>query len=238
MRGGSLSFCLGLSFFILSVAESDAVQTEYIRSSSPLKRGGTVTSVRIAGQPPRTVTRSSGAVTGRLYNETNSRTYQTPAPTNGVAVSPNLSGGTSGYPYPVATAQTPAVRFPSIGTRGYQVPAASGGPVPAANQVPTLGNPRAPLQRYGVAYRNPDCGTCAAPGGQHYSYPAASTAPTIGSVPGGFPNPVGTRPNAYQPLLRLQNMPPGVYLGQGIIGQPTAYVDGQPLRNLLRYISP
>jgi len=27
-------------------------------------------------------------------------------------------------------------------------------------------------------------------------------------------------------------------LGQGLIGQPTAYVDGQPLRNLLRYVAP
>ncbi len=45
-------------------------------------------------------------------------------------------------------------------------------------------------------------------------------------------------PRAYVPLLKLQNMPAGTYLGQGIIGQPTAYVDGQPVRNLLRYISP
>ena len=42
----------------------------------------------------------------------------------------------------------------------------------------------------------------------------------------------------YQPVVRLANVRPGTYLGQGIIGQPTAYVDGQPLRNLLRYISP
>lgn len=42
----------------------------------------------------------------------------------------------------------------------------------------------------------------------------------------------------YTPLLPLFPMQPGTYLGQGIIGQPTAYVDGQPLRNLLRYVSP
>lgn len=45
-------------------------------------------------------------------------------------------------------------------------------------------------------------------------------------------------PSAYAPTLKLQNMPIGTYYGQGIIGQPTAYVDGQPVRNLLRYISP
>jgi hypothetical protein len=54
-------------------------------------------------------------------------------------------------------------------------------------------------------------------------------------------------PNAYQNVVgtskdqsvavRLQNMPPGTYVGRGLIGQPAAYVDGQPLRNLIRYIS-
>jgi len=42
----------------------------------------------------------------------------------------------------------------------------------------------------------------------------------------------------YTPLFQFRNMPPGSYLGQGLIGQPTAYVDGQPVRNLLRYIAP
>ena len=50
--------------------------------------------------------------------------------------------------------------------------------------------------------------------------------------------PFSNAANAYQPLVKLANMRPGTFLGQGIIGQPTAYVDGQPLRNLLRYISP
>ena len=51
-------------------------------------------------------------------------------------------------------------------------------------------------------------------------------------------NPIVTGSGVYQPIVRLANVKPGTYLGQGIIGQPTAYVDGQPLRNLLRYISP
>ena len=44
----------------------------------------------------------------------------------------------------------------------------------------------------------------------------------------------GTYPN----LLSFRNLPPGTHLGQGIIGQPTAYVDGQPARNLLRWVFP
>lgn len=44
--------------------------------------------------------------------------------------------------------------------------------------------------------------------------------------------------NSLASLLPFRNLPPSTYLGQGLIGQPTAYVDGQPFRNLFRYISP
>lgn len=50
--------------------------------------------------------------------------------------------------------------------------------------------------------------------------------------------PFVTGSGVYQPIVRLANIKPGTYLGQGIIGQPTAYVDGQPIRNLMRYIFP
>lgn len=42
----------------------------------------------------------------------------------------------------------------------------------------------------------------------------------------------------YPNLLSFRNLPPGTQLGQGIIGQPTAYVDGQPARNLFRWLLP
>lgn len=45
-------------------------------------------------------------------------------------------------------------------------------------------------------------------------------------------------PGAYQPLVRVFNMPQGTFLGQGIIGQPEAYVNGQPVANFFRYIFP
>ena len=51
-------------------------------------------------------------------------------------------------------------------------------------------------------------------------------------------SPFLTGSGQYTPLLQFRNMPPGTYLGQGLIGQPTAYVDGQPFRNLIRYVAP
>lgn len=62
--------------------------------------------------------------------------------------------------------------------------------------------------------------------------------PQFGTQRNSFLSPFVTGSGAYQPIVRLANMPPGTYLGQGIIGQPTAYVDGQPIRNLLRYVFP
>lgn len=52
------------------------------------------------------------------------------------------------------------------------------------------------------------------------------------------PNPFGSNRVNYSPLISLRNLPPGTYLGQGVVGQPKAYVDGEPVRNLLRYILP
>ncbi|HMO13828.1 MAG TPA: hypothetical protein PKD64_04705 [Pirellulaceae bacterium] len=38
-----------------------------------------------------------------------------------------------------------------------------------------------------------------------------------------------------QTMLPLQNQPPGEYQGTGLLGRPKTYVDGQPIRNLLRF---
>ena len=92
----------------------------------------------------------------------------------------------------------------------------------------------APCNPVGVGY--PQNAAAQAPG---MVYPPAAgagcaTCPTPGYAPVGYP---ATR-TGYTPLLPIFPMPAGTYLGQGIIGQPTAYVPSQPLRNLLRYIFP
>jgi hypothetical protein len=59
-----------------------------------------------------------------------------------------------------------------------------------------------------------------------------------GWVPNSYVTPGAANSYQPQPVLRLQNLPPGTYMGQGIVGQPEAYVDGQPVRNLFRYLLP
>jgi len=44
--------------------------------------------------------------------------------------------------------------------------------------------------------------------------------------------------SGYRPLLGFGQNSYDPFLGRGIIGQPVAYVDGQPVRNFIRYISP
>jgi hypothetical protein len=77
---------------------------------------------------------------------------------------------------------------------------------------------------------------------------AVPTYPAPGAVPGTYVPPTITpnltpglySPNnsGYSPVFSLGQENYNVQLGRGIIGQPTVYVPGQPIRNFLRYISP
>jgi hypothetical protein len=80
--------------------------------------------------------------------------------------------------------------------------------------------------------------------------PLAPQTPYGGVVPLSFTNlpSGGTTPfNPYQPaspqvplrpIVPIRSMPTNYEVGQGILGQPKVYVPGQPLRNMLRYITP
>lgn len=69
--------------------------------------------------------------------------------------------------------------------------------------------------------------------------PCSGHAPTVTyypSTPQGFAPPSGY--NAYSSSAPNQSMPPGAYYGTGLIGQPKLYMDGQPVRNVFRFIFP
>ena len=81
--------------------------------------------------------------------------------------------------------------------------------------------------------------------------PAAGYGPTYpppGAVPGNYTPPTLTpnmapgvySPNnsGFRPLFTLGQENYNVTLGRGIIGQPTAYVPGQGIRNFMRYLFP
>lgn len=73
------------------------------------------------------------------------------------------------------------------------------------------------------------------------TYPQYQNAPPTNPWTAYPPNNSSYGPNmktTWVPMIPLRSMPYGVYLGQGIIGQPVAYVDGEHVRNFLRYVFP
>jgi len=79
-----------------------------------------------------------------------------------------------------------------------------------------------------------------------YVAPPAQIVPAIGLPPGAVVSPasyVGSLPPVlpgnpgYRPLLSFGQEKNPVQVGQGLLGQPVAYVPGQFIRNALRYIS-
>ena len=66
------------------------------------------------------------------------------------------------------------------------------------------------------------------PGGSPFSY----------VPPTGMPYANNGSNSGFRPLIGFGQSLGNAYLGRGIIGQPTAYVDGQPVRNFIRYFFP
>jgi hypothetical protein len=85
-----------------------------------------------------------------------------------------------------------------------------------------------------------NCNTC----GTTPSRPYASNPYTQGGTPLSyvpptyFPNTFAGYNTSYRPLIGLGQDLSRAQLGRGIIGQPTAYMASQPVRNILRYLVP
>jgi hypothetical protein len=115
---------------------------------------------------------------------------------------------------------------------GYQAPAAFQAPTLNPNVGQGLGVPPLNIQVPGQPGVGPGC--CQ----PNYQVQPGIGTPQYGAQGASWWTPFVSGSGVYNPLLKLHNLPVGTYLGQGIIGQPTAYVDGQPVRNLLRYVFP
>ena len=111
---------------------------------------------------------------------------------------------------------------PALQTQGYQPP---GLQVPPAGYQPSFQG--APSNGLGF----PPVGNVGRP-----VNPNAQFGGGVNPYPYGV-NPY-VRQGSWQPLIPLRALPPGLYVGQGLIGQPVAYVNGEPVRNFLRYIFP
>jgi len=126
-----------------------------------------------------------------------------------------------GLPLGVAgPASVPQYQTNGLQATPYQAPAFSPNPAPGIyptgyQQCQTLPPPSLP----------PD-------GAPSLSYVPSTVTPNM--APGMY----SANNAGYRPLFSLGQENYNVVLGRGIIGQPTAYVPGQCIRNFLRYISP
>ncbi len=152
------------------------------------------------------------------------------------------STGLPGSTNPSGTS-IPSVASP---TNLPQYPRASTAPS-FVNGAPFVSGPVCEFDAYGMvapaAYYAPDSMAC--PPAFGYSYPTpgwgtnfsdAYIPPTL--TPGAMPGYYTGADVGYRPLFSLGQENYNVQLGRGIIGQPVAYVQGQPVRNFLRYIFP
>ncbi|MCR9116543.1 MAG: hypothetical protein NXI22_06260 [bacterium] len=68
--------------------------------------------------------------------------------------------------------------------------------------------------------------------------PAATLSPQLGQVIQPTTAAYPTTRQGFGPLIPLRRqIPEGTFLGQGILGQPAAFVEGQPVRNFVRYLT-
>ena len=247
------------AFVAESAAQNPAVDTrrEYVRSSSPTKSGGRVINESVAGQQMVRIARAPGSTASR-NSTSNNRTESTFSTDD----SRESTAGKYDYPDRVESEQAgseqvtafrqaanlpPQLNFPP-NNRLAQCNC-NGVPVPPQQlqfpqQFPQGGfgagfqtQPNVAFQAP-TGFQQPTFGGGFAGAQTGYPLQAGIGVPQFNQTGGNWWTPFLTGSGYYTPLLNFRNMSPGTYLGQGLIGQPTAYVDGQPVRNLLRYISP
>lgn len=228
---------------------------EFLEATSPLRTGGMVTTRSVPGAgistqiSPQLGGGGGGSSLGSpSLNPLVAGGGSSSGPWTGAQVARLPSSGFAANPAVPATG-LPPVQGGSGSLAGGAVMdpyAMAGGGVGSVWQLPTLGY--TPWSRYrSTAGRSSFLPAGGAAGLPPVGPPPASLPPALGGgegVAGALPSPqmfapaATSAPSSLQPLVRFQNMPPGSYLGQGLVGQPKAYVDGQPVRNLLRYIFP
>lgn len=198
---------------------------EYIEATSPLPGGGVVASVYVPGRG------------GPIYRGG-------PATTTPVPSSPNRF------------AAVPSATVPAVPNAGQIVPS---NPVMPAQVPPTL-NQAIPTPVVPIPARDVTVAVPPKPASNYPVQPTSAQIPNLGVAPtwnrsldrGG----VSVTPPNYSPQATLrvsqnytpgvapptyfvvQNDPPTTHGGSSIFGTPREYSDGQPIRNLLRFVFP
>lgn len=211
----------------------------------------------VSGVAPATM--PSGAVPTAVYPAPPSYVVPTPSGVGGGMVAGGYpAGGVNGY------VGSPLPTYSRAGTFVNSAPFVT--PAPASVDARWMVSP-AVWQQSSRGAVDPNCvpaagvagaGTMAVPGGAGLGVNPAmgrnnvvGVVPNPGLVPAPTASPFAYAPPAAMPPATIYAPANGGYvplvgfgqganaqLGRGLYGQPTAYVDGQPVRNFLRYVFP
>jgi hypothetical protein len=124
---------------------------------------------------------------------------------------------------------------PASATAPYLAPT---GPVGAAPIPTTTVLPPVATTPVAGSYPQPPIGTY-----PNVAYPGAIGVAPYGAAPAPATTPYGGMTvipgqSKYHPLVSMGQQQHPVQVGQGILGQPKAYVPGQGVRNFIRYLTP
>lgn len=144
----------------------------------------------------------------------------------------------SGLPSPRPANAGPAT-VPTSGREGSlasRLPVVSPGPRNYNYQAPTLG--------MGPSRSRPVVNDCQCKATEPTTFQVGSgLLPASSTNAGGdnaryvISNEKSAAGNAAFDPTRYQNLPPGTYMGESLFGKPQAYVDGEPIRNIFRFMS-
>ncbi len=236
------------------VAQQSVAQMEYMFASSPLKSGGRVVSRTSPGQGvvtyiERTIaannpsqasvassSNSPAASQGNSVLENQSSLGQQPTRSDNAQNNPsNVSDNI--YPYPIATAPTTAPNFPS--SNPITKPKRLFGCLSSRPSCCALIN-RWRNSTWSMFPSNGLC-TCFNAPVTEIEPPPASIPPAIGLNTGQLPPPdLSWAPQSYidSTALAGQIATGEPHNGYGLFGSSETYIDGQPIRNLFRFLSP
>ncbi|MCH2180411.1 MAG: hypothetical protein MK108_00260 [Mariniblastus sp.] len=173
------------------------------------------------------------------------RFASSPLPGGGKVTSQSVPGNpgqvlttVSGLPVPQSQGAVPTI-VPTSGRDENvlnRLPAVNPGPRNVNFQSPTLG--------MGPSRPRPVIDDCQCKATEPTAYqavpgllPASSTNAGVDTARYALStNEPATSGTLFEPT-RYQNLPPGTYLGKSLFGKSQAYVDGEPIRNIFRFIA-
>jgi hypothetical protein len=144
----------------------------------------------------------------------------------------------SGVPAPLPRGQVSA----TLPTSGRNITLPNG--LPGAIPTPRIVNFQSPTLGMGLSRPRQLATDCDCKATQQTAYQPAAAVDAAPSLNVGVDSAryaidngnASTTIGAFEPT-KFQNLPPGTYMGKSLFGKPKAYVDGEPVRNIFRFMS-